>query len=266
MRAIAGLLLVAIAGCGGGSTDTGPTRYNFAIVDGKNQSSTAGAPTLAKPITAQLTRDPNGKFATRMFDFLAPAIAYAQDIPLSGEPIPGQLVCGEESNPGEPKVVPLCAFTLLDGKAANTIQGGTKAGTYKMRFTAQVESQLPVQDSTNVTVDPGPANPNYHSSTSAYLHSPAVVDPTAVQDVYGNAVAFRIVSDGRITVKGAVVGDVDARTVIFDASLYDNVQNHIVELRGANDVLVGRLRYTVIQGSDGQPQFNWISAGTSATP
>jgi hypothetical protein len=141
-----------LAACGASSTDIQPTRYNFAVIDGANQASTAGAALLAKPITAQLTRDPQGKFATRVFDFLAPSIAYAQGIVLSGTPVANAIVCGREALPGEPQVVPLCAYTLADGKAANSVQPGTKAGTYNVVFSAQVPTQMPVKDSTTVTV------------------------------------------------------------------------------------------------------------------
>jgi hypothetical protein len=263
MRYLALLTLTLLAACGS-STDVEPTRWNFGIVDGANQKSTAGTPSLAKPITAQLTRDPQGEFA--WVDLLLPPKAYAQVINLPGEPVANAIVCGREAKTGEPQVVPLCAFTLADGKAANTVVPGTKAGTYDVVFSAQVPSQQPVVDSTSVVVEPGPANPNYHSSTSAYLQSPAVVDPTAVQDQYGNGVPFRIVPDGRIGVGGIVAGTAEARTVTFDASLYDNAQNHVVELRGSTDQLVGHLRYTVIQGPNGQPQFNWISAGINLAP
>lgn len=189
MRALIAGLMLSLAACGG-STDTKTIRYNFAIVDGQNQSTTAGTPTFAKPITSQLTRDPEGKFATRIFDFFAPAVAYAQSIVLKGEPVAGQIVCGEESGAGEPKVVPLCAYTLADGKAANSIEGGTKAGTYTLRFTAQVPAEMPVKDSTTVTIDPGPAvNPNNQDV------DPGFVSPRAVR--VGETVTFAAVINAR---------------------------------------------------------------------
>lgn len=145
--------LILLAACGSSATDTGPTRYNFGIVDGANQVSTAGDAALAKRVTSQLTRDPNGTFATRVFDFLAPTIAYAQGLVLSGTPVAGAIVCGREAKLGEPQIVPLCAFTLSDGKAANAVQPGTKAGKFNILFTAQVPATEPVKDSTTVTVN-----------------------------------------------------------------------------------------------------------------
>lgn len=260
------MLLLVLSACGGSATGTPPDRYNFAVVDGLNQTSTAGAPTLAKPITSQLARDPNGKYAFSIVNWLAPAVAFAQSLAVPGTPVPNQLVCGEETGAGEPKVVPLCAFTLADGKAPNTVQGGTKAGVYTMRFTAQVPTEMPVKDSTTVTVEAGTADPNYLSTTSPYSHSPAVVEAGAVQDQYGNPVPFRVVTDGRIQVKSVTTGDVDARTIAFDASLYDNLQDHVVELRGVGDAVVGHLRYRIGQGPDGQPQIFWITGGVNRTP
>lgn len=209
------LALLAVAACGG-STDVLRTRYNFAVVDGLNQVSTAGAPVLAKPITAKLTRDPEGKFATRVFDFLAPKLAFAQDLPLSGEPIAGQLVCGRESEPGEPKVEPLCAFTLADGKAPNVVKPGTKAGVYNMVFTAQDVGVLPVKDSTTVTVEAGPMASHKFPAGFGY-NCWTVFLPTNVLDQYGNPVPYGFTTTGDVAHPAStVLGTADARTLVAD--------------------------------------------------
>jgi len=221
----------------GSATDTGPTRYNFAIVDGLNQSSPAGTPTLAKPITSQLTRDPQGKFATRVFDFFAPAIAYAQTLVLPGEPVAGQLVCGEETGDGEPKIVPLCAFTLVDGKAANSVQVGTKAGVYTMRFTAQITTEMPVKDSTTVTVLPGPAaSHRFNGSLICWTVFPA----DYVKDQYGNLVPYRMLTTGPAAhVVSDVMGSEGARTFVVDAewNLPDNGPGQAVTVEVATGVI-----------------------------
>lgn len=218
------LLLLAVVACGG-STDVRPTRYNFAVIDGANQVSKAGDATLAKSITVQLTRDPQGRFATRVLDFFAPAVAYAQQLSLAGNPVAGEIVCGRESGPGEPKVVPLCAYTLADGKAANTVQGGTKAGTYNILFTAQVPSQAPVVDSTTVTVEAGA-----YAST-LFVHGngfgcwtyfpdfdPRFGGAPFVGDRYNNAVPYRFVTKGPFAhVMSDIVGSVGARTFVADS-------------------------------------------------
>lgn len=220
MRALFVLSLLSLAACGGtGSTATVPTRYNFGIVDGANQRSVAGTAALAKPVTAMLTRDPQGHYASRVFDWFAPAIAYAQSLTVPGDPVPNKLVCGEETGVGEPKIVPLCAFTLADGKAANSVQGGTKAGTYTMRFTAQVTTQMPVKDSTTVTVEAGALAKNNLTGLTQFGLSPLAFDngtSAYLQDAFGNRIAYRLEVTGPAHVAGDIFGDLSARTVVAD--------------------------------------------------
>lgn len=217
---VSALLIAAVAACGG-STDTAATRYNFAVIDGRNQLSTAGAPTLARPITSQLTRDPQGRFATRVFDLLAPAKAYAQGLTLAGTPIANQIVCGREAAPGEPQVVPLCVFTLADGTAPSTIQGGTKAGTYNVVFTAQVPSQEPVKDSTTVTVAAGPVYSSDFDRGVTYQSgwpAPFTLPEGALQDRYKNPVPYRFVSSAYVHAAGDTLGTAAARTLVADSA------------------------------------------------
>lgn len=232
-------LLAALTACGNSSTDPAPTRYNFGIVDGANQSSTAGTPQLSAPITAQLTRDPQGKFATRVFDLLLPMKAFAQGLTLSGEPIEGQLVCGEEANTGEPRVEPLCAFTLADGKAPNKVQPGTKSGQYWMVFTAQEVGQAPVKDSTTVTVLPGPAA-SWRFRNSGF-HGYSVFPADYVKDQYGNSVPYRMLTTGlRAHVRSDVMGSEGARTLVPDIdsySVYEDGQGQIVTVEVASGVI-----------------------------
>ncbi len=213
-RSILSIALFALAACGGSATDVGPTRYNFAVVDGRNQTSAAGDATLTNRITSQLTRDPQGKFA--VLDFLLPTKAYAQGISLAGEPVAGAIVCGRVAPIGEPQVVPLCAFTLADGKAANVVQPGTKAGTYNILFTAQVPSQEPVKDSTTVVVEAGPM------AGTIFLRGRSwgcwtIFPDIGVVDQYGNAVPYRFVTTGPLAhVASGVIGAPDARTLVAD--------------------------------------------------
>jgi hypothetical protein len=136
---------------------------------------------------------------------------------------------------GEPKVVPLCAFTLADGKAANSVQVGTKAGTYNILFTAQVPSQEPVMDSTQVIVDPGAPDPQMHNGGGLIMAPPIDTLPAnAVTDIYGNSIPYAIQSDSLITVAGKVAGTVDARRFSFKtpATLVNNVLTPIVDASG----------------------------------
>lgn len=211
------LALVGTIACGG-STDVQPIRYNFAVIDGANQKAAAGTSTLAKPITAQLTRDPQGEFA--LFDLLLPTKAYAQGINLAGEPVANAIVCGREALAGEPQVQPLCAFTLADGKAANRVVPGTKAGTFNVVFTAQVPATEPVKDSTTVIVLAGPVTVNrYAQGRVDFGESPFSVDSNGnyVMDQYGNPVPYRLAPSLEFAHPvSAVIGEPGARTLVAD--------------------------------------------------
>ena len=214
---------LVLSACGS-STDVAPTRYNFAIVDGRNQASVAGTAQLAAPITSQLTKDPQGKFATRVFDFFAPAVAYAQGLTLSGTPVANAIVCGRVAPIGEPQVVPLCAFTLADGRAANAVQPGTKAGKYNILFTAQVPATEPVKDSTTVTVAAGPVAANRYYVPGVTLNglSPFQVDVSTVPsdiyvvDQFNNRVPYRLVATGPAHTVSDSLGALSGRTVVAD--------------------------------------------------
>lgn len=221
MRVAGSLFLMVAAISCGSATDTGPTRYNFAIIDGLDQSGTAGTTTLPKPITAQLTKDPEGRFAARVIDFLLPLKAFAQGLTLPGQPVVGALVCGREAEPGEPTVEPLCGFTLTDGKAPKVVKPGTKAGTYNIVFSAQAVGESPIKDSTTVTVEAGPMVVNrWLSYLSVSGLSPHTFDngpeDVFVQDAYGNRVPYRLEVTGPAHVLGTELGTLDARTIVAD--------------------------------------------------
>ncbi|MGK2933697.1 MAG: hypothetical protein ACSLFE_00430 [Gemmatimonadaceae bacterium] len=211
-------IAVSSAACGDGKALIEPsaTRYNFGIVDGANQSSVAGAAELPQPITSQLTKDPAGKFATRLKNFVLPIVAYAQGLTMPGEPVAGALVCAREAGPGEPTAFPLCAFTLANGKAPIEIKGGTKAGVHQVVFSAQVQSQQPVKDSTTVTVAAGPvATHHFHPGTgyTCWIEIPA----DRIRDQYGNPVPYRFVTTGPLAhVADTTLGSAGARTFVVD--------------------------------------------------
>lgn len=193
---------LSLAACGGsGTTDTGPARYNFAVVDGSNQVSTAGDVTLSKPITSELTRDPNGTFAKGggVFDFLLPAKAFAQGLTLKGTPVANTIVCGRITASGEPQIVPICAYTDTAGKVPSTIMGGTKAGKFNLLYTAQVPAGSVVADSTSVTVNAGAVTVNQFSSHGGVILVGPASSPDIVyhliSDKYGNAVPYKILTD-----------------------------------------------------------------------
>lgn len=262
MRRLSILFVALVLAACGSSTDTAPARWNFAVVDGANQASVAGTAQLPKAITSQLAQDPNGKFASnRVLDFLLPTVAYAQTLTVAGTPVANAIVCGRVAPIGEPQVVPLCAFTLADGKAANSVQPGTKAGTYNVLFTAQVASQLPVQDSTTVTVAAGPADPNLHIGGSDMPATTDTIPANAVRDIFGNSVPFAIQSDSLITVAGKVAGTVDARRFTYKApsATVHNVDTPILDAAG---VKIATFDYT-LYGPTAGGGWTWATFGTA---
>ena len=258
------LLVVTILGavaCGG-TTDTKPVRYNFGIVDGANQVSTAGDPALAKRITTQLARDPQGKFAARVFDFIAPAVAYAQSLTVPGLPVAGALVCAREAATGEPQAFPLCAFTGADGKAPIEIRGGTKAGVFNVLFSAQVSTQEPVRDSTKVTVLAGPMTWHRYEKGSGFTCWTVFPDVN-VLDQFGNPVPYRFVIAPQVygdasvqqsplaRVAGDTIGSAAARTFVpirqsrNDGSATRQFEYQIVTVEVAGGVVIATGQVTV---------------------
>jgi hypothetical protein len=263
-------LVAAIAACGGSGTDTGPLRYNFGVVAGKNQISTAGAATLGAPITTELTRDKNGTFARGPFDFLLPNAAFAQALTMPGTPVAGALICAQQSAAGEPQAVPLCAFTLADGTAPIAIKGGTKAGTFVMAFTAQLQTQMPVKDSTTVTVNAAQASYSTldHGTSYPTRAAPGVFPADILVDSYGNVVPFRIVVDsaptglkplvtGQSTVgfaaprafahaMGDTIGTIAARTIVVDSA------GPILQKGSDPAIILGTIQLVTAQGVVGR--------------
>lgn len=259
--------VLSLAACGDGKAliDPGPTRYNFGIVDGANQSSVAGANQLPQPITSQLTKDPGGKFATRLKNFVLPVIAFAQGLQMPGEPVAGALVCAREAGPGEPTAFPLCAFTLGNGKAPITIKGGTKAGVHHVVFSAQVPAEEPVKDSTVVTVEAGPPTIIVINEGGSYpgRASPGVFPADMLRDQFGNLVPFRLIVDSIPTglrsistgqpVAGAApkyfahtvgdtIGTVAARTIAVDSA------GPVLSAGSSPAIVVGTFRILTAQG------------------
>lgn len=261
MKTLVLLSSVALLSACGGSTDTKAARYNFAVIDGKNQASAAGTATLARPITSQLTRDPQGQFASRVFDFLAPEKAYAQGISLSGDPVADAIVCGRVAPVDEPQVVPLCAFTLADGKAANVVQPGTKAGTYSVLFTAQVPTQEPVVDSTTVVVQAGPVTVNgYSTGVRIGGESPLVVDngpgDALLTDAYRNQVPYRLAPSDFVHAVSDTLGALSSRTLVADK----DGQGTVDVVTASGMVATGKITVTGTGTASSVIQLDFISS------
>lgn len=127
------------------------------------------------------------------------------------------------------------------------------------------------KDSTLPCVSDGVADPEYRLGTRDPGTSPTATFPeTGVQDRCGAPVAYRIVSDGSITVAGTAVGSVEARTVTWDKATLippgaPSSAWHELELHDANGTLVGRMGYRLYDiGASGE--IRWGAWGVNITP
>jgi hypothetical protein len=252
-------LVAMLAACGGGSAAPiadGPV--SMGIVAGNHQVVPAGRdPALPQPVVAQVVRGPNGQVSLRLLDALLPAKAYAQTT-VTG--IPNQVVCFSAPDPKHVmRAEVACASSDALGKATFVLHTDSVAGVSRGQVAAALPTGTKITDSITATVMPGAASPTYRTQIIPILSFPATVPDASVQDAFGNAVAFRIVSDGRIVVQDTTVGSVGARTIVSGP---DSNNHFLVELRGAGNVLVGHASYHIVGGQ----LETWIAAGVNATP
>lgn len=267
-RLLTVVLVAGLAACGG--TDDGPKYLAHGIVAGNHQTVVAGNQRLGAGVTELLTMTADGKLSfhrvesrgEQLLDLVVPR-AYAQTgTVVTGSPVPGAVVCAQGGDGG---LVPFvqCTNTLSDGTATFFFTPSNVAGEHTSEIRGTVANAPAVFDTAKATVLPAPASPTYRLQNTIILTSPAVIPANAVQDAFGNAVPFRVVSDGRLTVQDTTVGTIAARTVVFDSTAYDG-QHHAVELRGAGGVLVGRMDYLI--GAEHPPGLQYKTAGVDLTP
>jgi hypothetical protein len=256
-----GTVLVFTAACGSGSAAPiadGPVKVG--VMAGNNQTVPAArSARLPKNVGVQAVRLPNGSVALRVLDAMLPPKAYAQTGVVS---VPGVVACPDSPDPKHaliPEV--LCTATGADGIAWFTFHSDSIAGVSKALVKATVNQVTVITDSVLATILPGAASPTYRTSNIPIANFPAIMPAGSVVDQFGNALPFRIVSDGRIVVQGDTVGTVAARTIVA-APANTPSSGYVVELQGANDVLLGRARYLTASGQLQQ----WTAAGVSLTP
>lgn len=249
-----------------------------AIVAGQSQSVKAGAARLDDAVVEEIVRVPlTGKLRLRRVRpwerVLLPPLAWAQTV-VRGSPVPGAVVCVSEQ---DKDLIPFarCTNTGTDGRALFFFSPTTKAGSYIARINGVVGDEATTFDTVKATVLPDVADPNYRTGVLPLRCSPATFPADGARDKYGNAVPFRIVPDGRLTVVGDTVGTVAARTVTYTAAQSDppNQTNYYrMELRGADGSLVGRLQYRIGTGTGGCGdgtsglQIDWTAAGVALMP
>jgi hypothetical protein len=260
-------LVSAVTACGGGSAAVqadGPVTMgviagNFQVVPAARDAA------LPQPVVAQVVRGPNGQVSLRILDALLPEKAYAQTT-VTG--IPGQVVCFNAPDPKHAmRAEVACASSDALGKATFVLHTDSVAGVSRGQVAAALATGTKVTDSVSATVMAGPVDPNFRVPAGIVVNLPAVVAADAVRDVYGNAVAFRIVSDGLIGVQDTTTGSVGARTIVSGPPPTTPVAqptSGMVELRGMNGALVGHGRYT-FDGARTQLR-GFSSSGVNSAP
>jgi hypothetical protein len=259
IRSIPCVLLTALASCGGGSAAPqadGPA--HLGVIAGNNQVVPAArSARLPAPVVAQAVLLPSGQVSLRLLDALLPEKAYAQTT-VNG--IAGLVVCATAPTSGRAMRAEVpCASTDALGKATFVFLTDSVAGVTKGVIAAALASGTKVTDSVSATVLAGAASPTYIAPLTPYMTFPATVPATSVVDTFGNAVAFRIIPDGRIVVQDTTTGSVGARTIVSGP---DAQADFFVELRGAGGVAVGKARYRINQGQ----LLGFSAGGVNTTP
>lgn len=245
VRAALLVLSAGIAACNGGNAAPQPDGPVLGrVLSGNHQTVVAARDAvLPQRVGVQAYQGANGSVALRVLDALLPPKAYAQT---AVQGVAGVVVCATAPDPQHvlhPEVP--CTQTGADGLAYFTFHNDSVAGTARANVAGTINTRTVITDSVFATVLPGPASPTYLAAQTPIQNFPATVPATEVQDAYGNPVAYRIVSDGRIVVQGDTVGTVAARTIVSGP----NAQaDYIVNLQDANGVVVGHARYRITQG------------------
>jgi hypothetical protein len=276
--------VVLLTGCSNSSAPPTLGGLDGRIVAGQNQQILAGVAKLPDRVVEEVVRMPlTGAIVPHpkaWERWLLPKLVYAQTV--VGIKIPNVVLCAQEKhNDGSlVELIPLtrCVNTDAEGNAAWVFFAPTKAGSYLAPISGTLGNEIVTPDTARAVVLPDVPNPYYRSQSNPLQCSLAVIAADAVQDKYGNAIAYRIVSDKILTVQSLEPGAVGARTVAFTTST-DSLppggssitRYFVTELRGADEVLVGHLQYRipVVTGScpDGtnQLRIEWVSGGTLVT-
>lgn len=272
-RRVFGVALALLAACSEGE----PGVLASGIVSGQNQTVVAGTADLPEPVVQRIVRTADDRIVMyrvrqaprRVMDFLVPPL-YAQGqgqggTVVNGSPVPGAVVCAEEGE--DVKLIPFARCTNTDNNGQATFffhVGSQRANTYRAEIRGTVDDEPAVFDTAVATVVAGAPDPDQYWPFAA-MGSPAVLDAQAVVDEFSNAIPFRIVGDGRLTVVGDTAGTAAARTVTFTDALLDTAWYGPVEFRGVSDAIVARALYRVIIDND-KPGIFWVVFGSALSP
>lgn len=266
--AILAVAFAAVVACDQG---TAPIQYGplkADIIEGEAQAITAGEAT-ADPVIGFAYREPlttaraPQTLERTLEDLFLPSKLYAQSASVNVQAQPNAVYC--LAQPSELVAFVQCVNTDALGRSRfDFLQLPTRAGTYRARFRASYGLDTTTFDSATIVVNPAAPDPNRSLPNFSPASSPALLVDDAVVDIYENRIPYRIVGDQYLTVQGATPGSVEARTVTFTAA-GAGTGNHVTELRGADNALVGRLQYRItLSGST--PAVSFSVYGTGITP
>lgn len=238
------VLIILLVACHGSTDPASIGKLDSRITRGERQATRAGdwrADSVVdlvyrNPVTgAMINHRP--KLWERV---LLPPVAYALQA-VGVQVQPNSVVCVQQPADLVP-VVP-CVNSDAFGNSKFSFVSTTKAGTHTAFITATYGLETTIPDTVTIVVEPGPADPNYRTPSLPMLSPGDALPDIAVVDAFGNAVAFRVVADKRLSVADTAVGSLGARTLTWSAPAND--QEYVTELRGKDDVLVGRLGYRI---------------------
>lgn len=271
------LLAATTMGCGdktiapaqGGALDS-------KIIQGEAQKTTAGKPVPVAAIDQVFRPKIVSAAAARgglWQRILLPAVAYAQGV-VDVLVQPNSPVCQKQPTGMLIAEVP-CVTSDAQGHALFSFATVTKAGTHIAVFQATYGTESTAPDTVTVEVLPDSVLSTYKTGVQPFACSGTAFLADGVRDQYGNGVPYHIVSDGRVAVQDTVNGSIGARTLSFTIDLVErdgagHILSRELELRGANNALVGTMRYAILPGGTGgcpganTPIIDWSAKGVNA--
>jgi hypothetical protein len=254
--------LVVLTAC----SDTNYGALRARVVEGREQTVVAGS--IASKAVNLSYREALAYHEPAWKRWTIPAAAYAQTSSQI-RVAPGAVACVRED---QSELIPTERCVTADAQGNSRYDWLTTpihAGEYCARVSTKLGLEQSQVDSVCVTVVAGALDSILLQNWGLDV-SPAKLAASAVSDKHGNPIPFRIVSDGRLTVQGDVVGTDAARTVTFNASMLDTATlawHGPIELRGIGDTLKARGWYQIlIAGSGaGQPAIGWRIRGINLT-
>lgn len=254
------LTAVTLTGCRGDKDPTvGPLQTK--VVSNRKQTVTAGSWETGPSTNLTFRNVLSVAERPRWERALLPKLLHAQTS-VEIQVQPGAVACVSED---QTILIPKtrCVTADAQGQSRFDFLETHVAGTHTARLNSTYGLEATTFDTVTIVVLPDVASPNFGPLVWPLQGPPVVVSENAVQDRWGNAVPFRIVSDSVLTSLGDTVGSESARTVTYTPSNV-NMPTRYAELRGANNTLVGWLAYSLGGGSDKRLSYQTI--GTAKKP